>query len=135
MYDKSSDGLAIMRYIIDEFVSTARFRGETPIIVLFPMLDSVVIMKRFNTKPYRPLVEHLDTRGYNYIDCGDIFVKEQYEDYYHGHFSVEGNRRVAQAVAEYIERLEQKREDLQPTRGLEQQHNHSNVDSPEEVIW
>ncbi len=126
LYDKSSDGLAIMRYIIDEFVSTAHLRGETPIIVLFPNLDSVVIMKRFNIKPYRLLVEHLDISGYNYIDYGDIFVKEQYEDYYHRHFSVKGNRRVAEVVVEYIERREQKQEDREPIAGREQRDNLAN---------
>jgi len=128
LYEEGSEGLALMRYIIDEFINTAWSRGEAPIIVLFPIPDSIVIMRRFHTKPYKPLVEHLDRSGYKFIDFGDVFSKEQYKDYYRGHFSIKGNRRVAQVVGEYIEKLEQEPDSQKPV--LSRSAIRPGVDSP-----
>lgn len=108
LYNKDSDGIRIMLYIVDEFINTANSKGEIPIIVIFPIIHTVDIYKKFGKKPHQTLIDYLNDIQCNFIDFTDIFVKEKYIDYYQnkdGHFTVEGNKKVAGVIIEYIRRL------------------------------
>lgn len=109
LYESDSAGLKILQYIVDEFIKTAKLRGEKPIIVVFPLRYSVDILKKYEKKPYENLVKYLNYIQCDFIDFGDVFVKEKYEQYYQGydHFSVQGNERVASELINYIRGLEQ----------------------------
>ncbi len=110
LYNKNSDGIRIMQYIVDEFINTANKRGEIPIILIFPNNHSVDILKKFGKKPYQSLVKYLEDIQSDFIDFGDVFVQEKYINYYKGqggHFSADGNKRIANALVNYIKQLEQ----------------------------
>ncbi len=102
LYRPGSEGLRILTAIVDEFVATARARGERPIVLLLPLRKTLDIQARFGRKPNQALIDHLEARGYPYIDVGDTFVDEDYPSYYlhgDGHFSPRGNARVARIIA------------------------------------
>ncbi len=108
LYDKDSEGIKIMKFIVDEFIKTAKERKETPIIVIFPISHTVNIYKKFHKKPHESLIEYLKGIGCNYIDFTDILVNEDYLRYYQnkdGHFTKEGNQRVADVIVTYIKKL------------------------------
>jgi len=108
LYKKDSDGIRIMKYIVDEFINTANKRGEIPVIIIFPVIHSVDIYKKFNKKAHQTLVDYLNDIQCNFIDFTDIFVKEKYINYYQnkdGHFTVDGNKKVADVLVEYIKKL------------------------------
>lgn len=110
LYDKDSEGFKVMKYIVNEFIKTANERGETPIIVIFPIAHTVTIYKKFQRKPHQTLVDYLTSINCNFIDFTDVFVKEDYLNYYQnkdGHFTVDGNRKVAHVLIEYIKSLNQ----------------------------
>jgi len=107
LYNKESDGITIMKYVVDEFIDTANKRGETPIIVIFPVVHTVHIYKKIGKKPHQSLIDYLNNINCNFIDYTDIFVKENYLNYYQnkdGHFTKEGNKKVADIMIEYIKR-------------------------------
>lgn len=109
LYARDSEGLRIMLYIIKEFIDFSRLKGEIPIILIFPMRHSIDIIKKFSKKPYQHIIDYLNDNRSNFIDFGDIFIKEKYNEYYqggYGHFSVKGNERVAAELINYIQGLE-----------------------------
>jgi len=109
LYKSDSEGIQIMRYIVDEFVKTALKKGETPVILIFPRIDSVDLLAKYNKKVYQPLIDHLNKKQYHYLDLAETFLKDDYNKYYTAktkHYSVKGNHRVATAVVEYIQKLE-----------------------------
>ena len=109
LYRENSESLKIMRYIINEFIDTANSRGEIPIIVIFPITHSVDVLYEYGRKPYQSLVNYLEEIQCHFIDFGDVFVTEAYLTYYKGHgahFSVEGDKRVADELISYIQQLE-----------------------------
>jgi len=109
LYENGSEGIRIMKYIVDEFVRTALKKGEIPVILIFPRIDSVDLLAKYHKKAYQPLIDHLYKKHYHYLDLADVFLKDDYSDYYTAktkHYSVKGNRRVAGAVVEYIQQLE-----------------------------
>lgn len=81
LYDEGSDGLRLMEHVVDTFVETARDRGETPIVVVFPNVHTVDIMREFQRCPYQTLVDHLGKRDAAFIDFGSIFAAEDYGPY------------------------------------------------------
>ena len=118
LYDSNTEALGILEHVIDEFVRTARQRGEIPLIVVFSDQFSLDLMKKYGTNPYAPLVDFLKQRAYAHVDMGSIFLNEPYGDYflYHnGHFSPRGNARVAQALAEFIGRAAENSPDQRPS--------------------
>ncbi len=109
LYNADSEALQILKFILDEFADTAQQRDEIPIILLFADQFSIDIIKKYGHKIYGPLIEHAKTRGYHFLDIGDIFAKEDYSKYflyYNSHYSPAGNEKVAQAVTDLIQSLE-----------------------------
>ena len=101
LYDSNSEALQIMKFIIDAFVETANQRAENPVIILFSDQFSIDIFKKYGKKIYQPLIDHLNKNQYKYLDIGEIFSRENYEqyfNYYNSHYSPAGNKRVAEAL-------------------------------------
>ncbi len=106
LYQTDSEALSILKYLIDQFVNLASERNEKPLIIVFVDQYSLDLMRKYNKVPYAPLREYIKDRGYPFLDIGEVFVKEAYQTYYNSynsHYSVAGNRRVAELVIEYIE--------------------------------
>src|SRR5688572_10524848 len=110
LYDEKSEGIAIMRHVVDEFAAAARAKGETPIILVFAAGETMEIMAEFHRKPYQPLVDHLGRTGVEFIDVGEVFLKEKdFKRFYingDGHLNEIGNRRVAEEIVRLIRVLD-----------------------------
>ena len=109
LYSRDSEGFKIMCYIVDEFIATADLKGEIPIVVVFPLTYSVDVLSKYGRSPYESLVDYLEEIECHFIDFGGIFRREEYINYYlrhGGHFSVEGNEKVADELIACIQRLE-----------------------------
>lgn len=107
LYDNESDAIKITECIIDEFVHIASQRGERPVILLFPIKHTVDMLARFGKKPYRIVTARLEEKRIPFIDFGEVFIKENYREYYNrsgGHLSAEGNARVARELIHFISR-------------------------------
>jgi hypothetical protein len=99
--------LAIMRHITDRFVQTAVGRGATPVIVIMAHKELVQETMKFGRSRAEPLLVHLKSRGYNYIDLiGDIAAmrasKADLANWFHEHATAEGNRVIAKIIADYL---------------------------------
>ncbi len=109
LYHQHPNALKILQYVIREFVHTARQRGEVPIIMVFPIKDSMQIIKTYRKKPYQKLVDYLQHMKYHFIDFGDVFLEEDLKELYFKndfHLSAKGNEKVADELIRYIHRLE-----------------------------
>jgi hypothetical protein len=109
LYQQHPEALKIMQYIIHEFVQTAHQRGEIPIILVFPIKDSMQIIKTYHKKPYQKLVDYLQEMEYHFIDFGDVFLEADYQQLYFDndfHLSAKGNEQVAEKLIRYIKELE-----------------------------
>lgn len=101
LYKSNTEALQIMKFIIDEFVATAKQRSEKPVVILFSDQFSIDIFKKYGYKTYQPLVDYLKQNRYKYLDVGEIFSHEKYQqyfNYYNSHYSPAGNERVAEAI-------------------------------------
>ena len=111
LYNEDSEAFKILCYIVSEFVRTTNSRGEIPIIVIFPTIQTVKIQAKYGKKPYQVLVDYLQEKQCEFIDFGEVFIKEDYRRYYskekNNHFSVEGNRRIAAELIRQIRRYEE----------------------------
>ncbi len=109
LYENDSEALKTMQYVIGEFVYTAEERQEIPIIMIFPIKDTMSIIKEFGKKPYQPLIGYLRQMNYQFIDFGDVFLQENHRPFYFEddfHLSAKGNERVAEELIRYIQALE-----------------------------
>lgn len=112
LYKKPNEIFSVFTRLIDRFVEVSRKRHEQPVIVIFPDQFSLELIERYGRSPYRPLIEFLRRRGYDYLDFGARFVNEAYAEYYvsrNGHFSPKGNYRVAAAIIDLINELDGRR--------------------------
>ena len=110
LYEEKSEGIAIMRHVVDEFAAAARAKGETPIVIVFAAAETMEIMTEFGRKPYQPLVDHLSKTGVEFMDIGEAFLKDgNFTRYYingDGHLNGVGNRRVAEEIVRRIRALD-----------------------------
>ena len=110
LYEPGSTGIAVLDHIVDEFITTAHDRGETPVVLVFAARETMDIMRQFGRKPYQTLVDHLKERQVAFIDYGDLFVNEpdlpQWYVPNDGHFNAIGNRHVAEAIVRTIRMLD-----------------------------
>ncbi len=109
LYEPGSEGVVIMTHLVDAFAAEAKARGEIPLVLVFPMKSSVDLLARFGRQPCEPLVEHLASAGIDHIDFGPLFAEEDYSAYYlesDGHFSPEGNKRVAGQIVTHLKGVE-----------------------------
>ncbi|MGH9196462.1 MAG: hypothetical protein ACRD1T_12055, partial [Acidimicrobiia bacterium] len=109
LYETGSEGIKILRHIVDEFAAIAQSRGEVPIVLVFPAITTMDVLSEYGRKVYQPLVDHLTTQGVEFIDFGDVFLRERaYNEFYRdeGHFNATGNRIVAREIVTRIQQLD-----------------------------
>ncbi len=109
LYQNPTEALAILQYIIEQFVQLANLRKETPIILIFPDQYSLDIIKKYDRIPYLSIIQFLQKKEFAYIDFGEIFIKDGYSEYYkqyNGHYSPKGNKRVADEFIKLINQLD-----------------------------
>ena len=110
LYQSRSEALRILEYIVDEFVKLAENRGEIPIVLVLSDQFSIDLRKKYERNLYQPLIDFLQRRNYEFLDVGEVFVNEdygQYFNFYNSHYSPEGNSRVAEAIVNHIQRREE----------------------------
>ncbi|KAA3612235.1 MAG: hypothetical protein DWQ05_19755 [Calditrichaeota bacterium] len=111
LYKPGSEALQILKFITDEFVRTAKARGEIPIVLLFSDQFSIDIYKKYGFKTYGTLVAHLEQKNIRFVDLGEVFAKDDYGHYflyYNSHYSPAGNKKVARTLVDFIRHLEKK---------------------------
>jgi hypothetical protein len=109
LYEPSSEALAILEHILDEFVALAGERGEVPIILFFADQFSLDLMRDYGRFPHAPITAYAKEAGYHTIDFGEALSGGDYAPYflyYNSHYSPAGNERVAAEVVRFIEELE-----------------------------
>jgi hypothetical protein len=116
LYEPGSVGLATLEHVVLAFAETARARGETPIVLIFPVRFTLELVERFGRKPYESFSSWLAASGVASIDFGDLFLHEDYAGYYIAddprgdpHFSKAGHARVARELVALLRRLEAER--------------------------
>ncbi|HYM12215.1 MAG TPA: hypothetical protein VEU62_15880 [Bryobacterales bacterium] len=105
LYNESSEAFRILARLIDRFAALCAERGERPLVLVFPMEHTVGLLKTYGRCVYAPLQRHLDASGVPHIDFGPLFAREDFARYYvryNGHFSAEGNERVAREIIHYL---------------------------------
>lgn len=112
LYERDSEGLAVMRHIVNEFIEIATRRQEIPIIAVFPTPRSLDIFRRFRKKPYQNLLDHLEDIRCHYVDFSDILVTEDNEAWYlpkDSHLRPEGYRKIAEHLATMVRQIDANR--------------------------
>jgi len=105
-YDADGEAFKITAGIVDLFVRTVLQNRSVPVIVVFPDCADVVRHRRDGTRRYAPLLAHIRSRGYRYIDVLDEFGLSAsavpLDDLCPNHYTPLGNRLVAQHVWRYL---------------------------------
>ncbi len=104
LYDDSKS-TKLLTAILSRFNDEALRRGHIPIIVVMPQLLDLKININ-NSKPYQKYFTEL-SNSLSIIDMTDSFVSCDFKklyinDQYGGHLSVNGNRLVAEQIADWI---------------------------------
>ncbi len=109
LYKNNTEAFQILKFLIHEFYRLAIERGEIPILIIFADQFSIDLEKKYGKKVYQPLVNHLNSQNYEFIDIGDVFLKEDYQSYFHyynSHYNSLGNEQVAKELIKLISQLE-----------------------------
>lgn len=112
LYEEGSEGLKLMTFIVNQFVATAAARDEIPIVLIFPKRETMEIVQNYRKKPYQSLVNFMEAERYNFIDFGNVFIDNDWSEYYipDGHYSLPGNRIIASKLVQYIQHLIEQQE-------------------------
>ena len=109
-YRRDSQGMIIMKYILDEFIREAESRNEIPVVVIFPFIKTMKLLDKYEKLAYQPLIDYLEEIDLYFIDFSNIFIEQKdYLDMYLSpdtHFSDQGNQVVAHFLADFIQSLE-----------------------------
>lgn len=108
LYDESSIAFTILKHIITGFIELSHERSEIPIVIIFPSQHALDVLSSYRTSLYSAFLTFLHAQDYPFLDFGSILVSEAYSQYYlsyDGHFSPEGNARIAHELLKYIENL------------------------------
>jgi hypothetical protein len=110
IYNESSSGFRILTRIIERFVATASEWGVRPVVLFLPDGYSVERMRSGRPGIMDPLRDFCRAAGFEHIDAKDAFLAQPaavptsawFIDNFH--YSVEGNRIVADWLRREIER-------------------------------
>jgi hypothetical protein len=109
---KDKDAIMLLKEILKEFVKFSEKNNFQPVFIFLPQKDDL----RFIQKEHNFLKEFVNDitniTGINYIDIIDELLKIQDLDTYYsdnneygGHFSKEGNRKVALIIQKELKKL------------------------------
>jgi hypothetical protein len=107
LYDED-EPLATMCEVLDRFVQTARERGSVPVIALMAHTDFIKEILECGTSRYAPLVRHLRTKKYYFVDLNFEIARAKPSEtrllsFSRNHPTPEANKMVADLIACYLE--------------------------------
>jgi hypothetical protein len=108
VYDVHSEAFRVTVSILDSFYSRALDQGVLPIVVIFPDIKDLRRNRAHASCSYAPLLGHLRSRGYQFIDLMDALAP--YESVYTlaqltgkwGHYSPLGQRLIARHLHRWL---------------------------------
>jgi hypothetical protein len=107
-YNTQSEAFRITQGLIDLFYGAVVANGSVPIILVYPDIGDQVRFRDDRRKRYLPLLEHLESMGYRYVDAleGLAAYEEQHEvsdlTVEWGHFSPVAHEITADLVLRYL---------------------------------
>jgi hypothetical protein len=107
LYDAGSEAFEVTTAVFDRFVQEVSTDGSVPIVVLFPYRRDLEQIARVGVPVYAPLVQQLERRGRDVIDLAEPLLTAAAASgvdslFERIHYSAEGNRVVAEAVAAHL---------------------------------
>ncbi len=106
VYNTQAEAYRVTAGIVDAFVEAVTRDGAVPVVLLLPNRLDLARYRRDGTRQYAPLVDHLRSRHYRYVDLLEGLVAEggdrQIEDVVPRHYSPRGNQWVAKWLAQYL---------------------------------
>lgn len=107
-YCEDSEAYQITLKLFDTFVEGVQSSHMLPVIIVFPYKKDVQTYWKSNHKSYTLLFEYFDQKGYRYIDMMDAFELAAQDErpkgmFKGGHYSPDGNQRVAQTMLQYLQ--------------------------------
>lgn len=104
-YDTRSEAYRITEKLMDSFQTAALQRGSLPIVLLYPQRADMERLDAGQARRYRPLTEHLQSRGYAWIDLLDTLSEISPADRFQdgGHYAPAANAAVARAILAYMQ--------------------------------
>lgn len=113
VYNTKAEAFRVQTALFDRFVSAVLAAGATPVIVFLPDGPMIENASRGEgaTAAYQPLIDHVEARGYAYLDALEAFRVDSppsdLSEWFSpgGHYSPSGNRRVAEYLAGHLRQL------------------------------
>ena len=111
IYNTKSEAYQVTVRLLDEFYALAQKNSSVPILLLFPQKEDFKTFIRLGQISYSPLLEHIQGKGYSYIDLFDAFRAyakgQEYKKLFplhSSHYTTEGNRLVAEHIFAYLKK-------------------------------
>ena len=108
-YAVSSEASSLTTKLLGEFHCIALQHESLPVIVIYPDLGDLARYHSHQRKRYEPLLEHLQSKGFRYLDMLDAFVAhdprvlvDRLTIGQWGHYSQLGNEIVAKHLQRYL---------------------------------
>ncbi len=105
-FDPDSEAFRVTIRLFEEFHRTLEEEGIESVIVILPSAKDVRWHRRGEATRYEPLLAALEARGLVFIDLVHAFSERgatlEMDELFVGHYSVAGNRIVAEALGEMM---------------------------------
>lgn len=114
VFNTNSEAFQLQVALIERFAEEVRRRGARPLVLLLPDLEAVSSLKEGDPASYHPLSDALRERGLEVMDglqsFGEVDQRSDVAGWFvvegHGHYSAEGNRKIAAWLCEeLVERI------------------------------
>lgn len=106
-YDPDSEAFQVTASLFEKFYANAIKNNSMPVIIIFPLWDDIKRYHKKNTTSYAPLLTHLKSKEYRYIDLALAFPElgKAYDrrDLFIGHYSPLGNQLIAKHIYYYLQ--------------------------------
>lgn len=108
VFNTQSEAFAIQMALFRQFVDSARYRDNAPLIVLLPDRESLAQVAQGNLSIQAPLAQALDSAGLPYLDLvtafGDGFTEQELRAWFMPgqHYSEAGNQRIAKGLGDFL---------------------------------
>jgi len=106
-YDTDSEAYKVLVRLLDKFYAEVQKSGSQPIVLLLPRKCDLETFLEHGTTRYRPLIKHLELKGYLYANVAEAFEngvqRKDIESFFgYTHYSPLGNRLVAKHLQMYL---------------------------------
>ncbi|HZS12113.1 MAG TPA: SGNH/GDSL hydrolase family protein, partial [Nitrospirales bacterium] len=106
VYAQDGEAFQITETLLREFTRTVSARGAAPVVAIFPEREDVKAFLKDARTRYTPLVVALQRRGIRTLDLMPALLAGNPDPealFAQDHYSAEGNRRIARALADFLE--------------------------------